>query len=812
VRRDRYPGPGLGLALAICAASLIPALPSQGAGLVDVPLKPWSYFELYRDWTYTAIEKLVTAGLVGPWVLNTKPMSRIEMARVVSVALRKIQEDEIGRFARRTDLEPVLYHLMEELAPELEAMALGSGGDKFAGQPWLTLQPISHLQARGFAIRRDVNPENSQGLKLRRRYGGTMGFDSYLQFSDFLSGYLYPEFRMNEHQQDGRLVEGYLKLKFNNLAVRFGRQSIWWGPGYHGSLMFSNNAPPLTQFRIGTAEPIILPWFLKYLGPTRLELMYARLEANRDHPHAILGSWRVNFSPSPLLELGAARTVQMGGRGRPSMSAFDHLAALVISKHDPASKFNTNQLYTLDATVRLPDVDRVFALSRDLALYAELQVDDTCCRNFIWPLKPAYMVGLYLPNLFGRNDSELRVEWAASTSFTYTNAIYPSGVSFEGFPVGHYTGARGQELYIRGAQRMRPNLQLGTEFGYAKVGSTEIAQLGLPREERKYAGLDISYRPTQALSVLLGYRYERTNNKGFVPDGRESNHIFRLEMSYRFPAWEKGLIGHLPRAEALRPVTPPAAPRAAQPPGIDPDEVVSAAYARRLLQDAGSLLTSPPRWDAQDWLIVAGVGATTAGLMFVDKGIRHQVQKNRNEFTDSISSVLRPLEEFVPVALVAGMAGTGYAFDVPKLKAVSADALEASLISVGALAVPTKFLTGRSRPDKKRGPGDYRPFNLGSSQPSFTTANAFAVASVLSEHFPHPAVSLLSYGLAGFAGLSRIYDDKHWASDVFLGAALGTVVGKFIANVNEERRAGSKVSVIPMLGDDVQGAALQVKF
>ena len=53
---------------------------SEGAGLLDVPLTSWTYFDPYRDWTYTAIEKLVTAGLVGPWVLNTKPMSRIEMA------------------------------------------------------------------------------------------------------------------------------------------------------------------------------------------------------------------------------------------------------------------------------------------------------------------------------------------------------------------------------------------------------------------------------------------------------------------------------------------------------------------------------------------------------------------------------------------------------------------------------------------------------------------------------------------------------------------------------------------------------------
>lgn len=790
-----------------------PAPPAaEGAGLVDVPLKPWTYFEPSRDWTYTAIEKLVTAGLVGPWVLNTKPMSRMEMARIVTTALRKIQEDEVGRFSRRTDLEPVLYDLMQELAPELEAMAVRRGDDAFAGQPWLSIQPLSHLQARGFAVKRDVNPENSQGLRLARRYSGTVGFDSYAQFSDFLSAYVHPEFQMGEHQEDGRIVEGYLKLKLNNVAFRFGRESVWWGPGYHGSMLFSNNAPPLDQFRISSAEPFFLPWLLKYLGPTRLELMYARLEANRDHPHAVLGAWRVDFSPSPLLEVGAARVVQMGGEGRPSLSPLDYLAALVVSKDNPNSKFQTNQLYSLDATIRLHDVDRVFPLSRDLSLYAEMEVDDTCCKNVVWPLKPGYLVGLYLPNLFGRNGSELRVEWASGTSFTYSNSVYTTGYSFEGFPIGHSMGTKGQDLYIRTAERILPNLQLGTEFGLAKVGSTEISQVKLPREDRKYAGVDISFRPIPSLSMLLGYRYERIENKDFVLDRREDNHVFRLEATYSFPVWEKGLVGRPRRADALRPVTPPPAPRAERPPGIDPDEVVSVNYVKRLFEDTGTILTSPLRWEARDWLIFAGVGAATGGLMFADKGIRNYVQKHRGETTDAFSDTFRPFETIVPGAAIAGIAATGYAFDQPKLKAAAADALEASLISVGVFATPMKFLIGRSRPNKDLGPAHYDPLNLGSSLPSFTTANAFSVASALSEHFPHPAVSLLAYGLASAAGLARIYDDKHWTSDVFLGAAIGTVVGKAVVRLNEQRREKSKVSLIPLVGQGIQGAALQLEF
>jgi hypothetical protein len=80
------------------------------------------------------------------------------------------------------------------------------------------------------------------------------------------------------------------------------------------------------------------------------------------------------------------------------------------------------------------------------------------------------------------------------------------------------------------------------EFGFAKVGSAEFAQVKLPREDRAYGGFDVGYRPIDSVSMLLGYRFERTNNKNFDVDQRATNHILRLEATYSLPIFEKGVL------------------------------------------------------------------------------------------------------------------------------------------------------------------------------------------------------------------------------------------------------------------------------
>ena len=111
-------------------------------------------------------------------------------------------------------------------------------------------------------------------------------------------------------------------------------------------------------------------------------------------------------------------------------------------------------------------------------------------------------------------------------------------------------------------------------------------------------------------------------------------------------------------------------------------------------------------------------------------------------------------------------------FTGPAGPAVARQALIAA-VGTNLLVEGLKRIANRTRPD-----GEHRPWN--SSFPSGHAATAASVAYILARRWPAVAVGL--WALAAWVGVSRIYLNRHFLSDVLAAFAIGVAVSWLIAS------------------------------
>lgn len=104
-----------------------------------------------------------------------------------------------------------------------------------------------------------------------------------------------------------------------------------------------------------------------------------------------------------------------------------------------------------------------------------------------------------------------------------------------------------------------------------------------------------------------------------------------------------------------------------------------------------------------------------------------------------------------------------------------------ALVPVNLVVEGCKYALDRTRPDGARKRSN-------SAFPSSHAANAFAVATVLARRWRRGAPWFLAY--ATLVGFSRMYLDRHWASDVLGGAIIGVTLAWLVSRAFGRWRAG----------------------
>jgi hypothetical protein len=122
----------------------------------------------------------------------------------------------------------------------------------------------------------------------------------------------------------------------------------------------------------------------------------------------------------------------------------------------------------------------------------------------------------------------------------------------------------------------------------------------------------------------------------------------------------------------------------------------------------------------------------------------------------------------VQAGLAVGTYAFGRATHTAKVSHFGMDLLRAQILTAG-LTEGLKYATQRQRPDH-------------SNRLSFPSGHAsitFASATVIERHLGWK-MSVVGYSVASYVAASRLHDNRHYLSDVVVGAAVGAIGGRTV--------------------------------
>ena len=153
------------------------------------------------------------------------------------------------------------------------------------------------------------------------------------------------------------------------------------------------------------------------------------------------------------------------------------------------------------------------------------------------------------------------------------------------------------------------------------------------------------------------------------------------------------------------------------------------------------------------------VAAVGFAMMPADHAISRRVSEGMPNFGTSADDYLR----FVPLATQLAMSLSGVkGRSNSRWQVLATDAMAPAMM--GAMVYGMKYTVDRTRPNGERG-----------SFPSGHTATAFMGATLLAHEYGHKSVwiPIAGYTVATATGIMRILNNRHYASDVLVGAAIG---------------------------------------
>jgi membrane-associated phospholipid phosphatase len=474
-----------------------------------------------ESWIYPAFERLAALGYVKTASLGMRPWTRLECARLLSEA----GELQVGN-GGSPDVEEILSALAEEFARDSDLMS---------GESNRSVQ-VESIYFRSIEISGKPLTDNHHfGQTILNDYGRPYqeGFNSVTGVSGWTTAGPFVIYTRGEFQSAPsasalpgaaanfisnvdslppnpptlpyaavarfRLLDAYVGMNLANWQISFGRQSLWWGPGDEGAMLFTNNAEPLSKmFRVDRISPFRLPGPFHYLGDIRMEAFIGQVSGQKfvnnslregGFNSGLVGQYRQSLNPQPFisggklsfhftpnLEIGVSKTSVYGGPGNPLTPKL--LFKSSFDLHHGNSPLGDGRS-ALDLTYRLPQL-------RDRATFYldSFQEDEISPLNR--PYKAAFQSGLYLARLPRIPKLDLRIEGGTTSpinfptcsSCYYSNGQYLNGYTNKGQLIGTWLGRAAQGESVKSTYWLSARTKIGFEARHRKIDQQYLPQGG----------------------------------------------------------------------------------------------------------------------------------------------------------------------------------------------------------------------------------------------------------------------------------------------------------------------------------------------
>jgi len=253
--------------------------PLLAVSLPDVPLDEE---ELYRSY-----ERAIACGFATWHAMGDRPISRETFIRLLGEV--SLHEDEVAQML----YDDSIGYFEKDLA------LLGVDSDvPTSAYFW---EPVTTVRGRAFYLDSPLDfrrLENSYGEWLEG--GSNLFFDlsGRGQTSTYFSFFYQLQLNHNTETTKLRLKKGYGKFRWKNFALKAGRDSIRWGPGFGGSWVISNNPPEFDMIQLKTEKPFRFPWVFKHLGEFGFDVAHLWLDDDqRVHQDPKMLAMRASWMP-----------------------------------------------------------------------------------------------------------------------------------------------------------------------------------------------------------------------------------------------------------------------------------------------------------------------------------------------------------------------------------------------------------------------------------------------------------------------------------------------------------------------------------